>query len=54
MIGGISTRGVDAEFKFWSKLGVDFMQLGVAYDFFFEDGKVKRVIELKGGMGLTY
>lgn len=51
MVGGLSREGRVGEFEFWVDLGVDFMMLSVAYDFFLDDDKVARVIGLKDEFG---
>jgi len=52
MIGGLSRRGSVEEFEFWSDLGVDFIMLSVAYNFFFDEERVSDVIEYREGFGL--
>lgn len=53
MIGGLSRKGAEEEFKFWSKLNVDFIMLSIAYDFFFDDENVEKLVELKKEYGLN-
>ena len=53
MVGGLSRRGRVEEFEFWGNLGVDFMMLSVAYDFFLDDDKVAGVVKLKDRFGLS-
>lgn len=53
MIGGISRKASEEEFLFWAKHDVDFIQLGVPFDFFLDDKNISKVIELKTRFGLN-
>ena len=53
MIGGLSGKGRIEEFEFWANLGVDFMMLSVAYDFFLDEYLVSQVLSLKDRFGLN-
>ena len=53
MIGGLSRKVDTQEFEFWSKLGVDFIELSVAFDFFFDQEKVTQALDLKHEYGLN-
>jgi hypothetical protein len=53
MIGGLLRKGNIEEFEFWSSHNVDFMMLSVAYDFFLDEDKFSRVLNLKDKFGLN-
>ena len=53
MIGGLLQKGKIEEFEFWGKLGVDFLMLGVAYDFFLDDKAVSKVLNLRDKSGMN-
>ena len=47
MIGGLSNKGIEQEFKFWAAYDVDFIMLSVAYDFFLNREKMSEALRLK-------
>jgi len=47
MIGGFSKNGIESDFKYWSELKVDFLMIGPAFDFFFDDQNIQRILRLK-------
>jgi len=53
MIGGLSSKGSTEEFEFWSDLGVDFMMVAAAYDYFLSEDRVSQLLRLRDRFSLN-